>query len=418
MSDLVEASEKLNAGDLSGAIRTLLTAAADAPTAELAAILARAGRLAGFDDLAEAADAVVSDPRDAVFLYQLGWTCIERGISQIAIPLLEASLDAAPGHRRIVTELAAAYEDAYRYGDAVAVLEANDAGLEDWPDRYLLAFYSVMSGDLDRARQAAARLAPAPQDWVHARGRLSGMLERAATVPGPLDQQALRPWHYVLNGGVLLHLSPYGFDEPMRGRYAYLHDSLAALRRTIDRLRVVLEAAGPSASSVSLLPDRGSSIFGLALASALGLPAQPYAPGRRDTIIAAYDLSNPATPLPTLAERAPGALLVEHATSWTDPGLVAPDATGLLYQSLVPAWGEHMRFPPGGEPEQVPADDRPAEALAAAVLETAPDEDEVAPGDTPADLATFAAGLAAGWPLIGRRDRLWSPGPVPSARFL
>lgn len=166
-----------------------------------------------------------------------------------------------------------------------------------------------MSGDLDRARQAAARLAPPPQDWVHARERLSGMLERAATVPGSLDQQALRPWHYVLNGGVLLHLSPYGFDEPMRGRYAYLHDSLAAVRRT-------------------------------------------------------------------------------------------------------------MRFPPGGEPEQVPADDRPAEALAAAVLETAPDEDEVAPGDTPADLATFAAGLAAGWPLIGRRDRLWSPGPVPSARFL
>ncbi|MFF5235272.1 tetratricopeptide repeat protein [Dactylosporangium sp. NPDC000521] len=418
MSDLVEASEKLDAGDLSGAIRALLTTAADAPVADLAVILARAGRLAGFDDLSEAADAVVSDPRDAALLYQLGWACIERGISQIAIPVLEAALAAAPGDRQIVTELTAAYEDAYRYRDAVAVLEANDAGLEDWPDRYLLGFYSVMSGDLDRARRAAARLAPAPQDWVHAHRRLSGMLERAATVPGPLDQQALRPWHYVLNGGVLLHLSPHGFDEPMRGRYAYLHDSLAAVRRTIDRLRVVLEAAGPAASSVSLLPDRGSSIFGLALASVLGLPAQPYAAGRRDTIIAAYDLSDPAALPPTLAERAPGALLVEHATSWTNPGPVAPDVTGLLYQSLVPAWGEHMRFPPGGEPEQVPADERPAEALAAAVLETAPDEDDVAPGDTPADLATFAAGLAPGWPLAGRRDRLWSPGPVPSARFL
>ncbi|WP_433077054.1 hypothetical protein ACQP1P_33495 [Dactylosporangium sp. CA-052675] len=418
MSDLVAASERLDAGDLSGAIRTLLTAAAGAPAAELAALLARAGRLAGFDDLAEAADAVVTDPRDAGRLYQLGWACVERGISRIAIPLLEASLDAAPGDRRILTELTAAYEDAYRYGDAVAVLEANDAGLQDWPDRYLLAFYSVMSGDLDRARRTAGRLAPPPPDWAHARGRLSGMLERAAAVPGPLDGQALRSWHYVLNGGVLLHLSPYGFDEPMRGRYAYLHDSPAALRRTIERLRVVLEAAGPAPSSVSLLPDRGSSIFGLALASALGLPAQPYAPGRAGTIIAAYDLADPAVPRQTLAERAPGALLVEHATSWTDPGPVAPDASGLLYQSLVPPWSEHTRFPPGGEPEPVPADDRPAEALAAVVLQTAPDEDEVAPGDTPADLAAFAAALTAGWPLTGRRDRLWSPGPVPSARFL
>ncbi|MBO3741507.1 hypothetical protein [Actinoplanes flavus] len=418
MSDLVEASEKLDAGDLNGAIRALLTAAAGAPATELAALLARAGRLADFDDLAEAADAVVAAPGDAGLLYRLGWACIERGVSRIAIPLLEAALDAAPGHRGIVTELVAAYEDDYRYGDAVAVLEANDAGLQDWPDRYLLAFNSVMSGDLDRARQAAARLTPPPHDWGHAHHRLSGMLERAAAVPGPLDQQALRSWHYVLNGGILLHLSPYGFDEPMRGRYAYLHDSLAALRRTIDRFRIVLEAAGSSVSSVSLLPDRGSSIFGIALASALDLPAQPYDPDRRDTIIAAYDLSALAEPLPTLAERAPGALLVEHATSWTAPGRLAPDATGLLYQSLVSAWDERTRFTAGGEPEQIPADDRPAEALAAAVLKTAPDEDEVAPGDTSADLTAFTAALAGRWPLTARRDRLWSPGPVPSARFL
>ncbi|GAA0450638.1 hypothetical protein Aca07nite_54830 [Actinoplanes capillaceus] len=417
MSDLAEASERLDAGDLNGAIRALLTAAPGAPTAELAALLARAGRLAGFDDLAEAADAVLSDPGDAVFLYQLGWACIERGISRIAIPLLEASLEAAPGRRQIVTELVAAYEDDYRYGDAVAVLEANDAGLQDWPDRYLLALNSVMSGDVDRARQVTGRLAPAPPDWAHAHKRLFGMLERARTVPGMLDHQALRSWHYVLNGGVLLHLSPYGFDEPMRGRYAYLSDSLAALRRTIDRLRVVVEAVGSSASTVSLLPDRGSLIFGLALASALDLPAQPYEPGRHDTIVAAYDLSALTVPLSTLVERTSGTLLVEHATSWTDPVPLAPDATGLLYQSLVPAWGERMRFLAGGEPEQVPADDRPVEELAAAVGETTPDEDEVAPGDTSADLAAFAAGLAGRWPLTGRRDRLWSPGPVSSARF-
>src|SRR5690349_17161170 len=124
MSDLDAVSAHLDAGDLGAAIRTLLFAAADAPMAQVAPLLARAGRLAGFEDLADAADAVVTDPHDAGLLYQLGWACIERGISQIAIPVLEAALAAAPGQRRIVTELAAAYEDAYRYGDAAAALEA------------------------------------------------------------------------------------------------------------------------------------------------------------------------------------------------------------------------------------------------------------------------------------------------------
>ena len=43
-----------------------------------------------------------------------------------------------------------------------------------------------------------------------------------------------------LNGSVLLSESPHGYDEPMRGRYAFLQDSPALIRLGIERLRQVL----------------------------------------------------------------------------------------------------------------------------------------------------------------------------------
>ena len=54
------------------------------------------------------------------------------------------------------------------------------------------------------------------------------MLARAGTARAvtSLDRQDLRGWHYVLTGGVLASLSPYGFDA-MTGRWAYLSDSVA-----------------------------------------------------------------------------------------------------------------------------------------------------------------------------------------------
>jgi hypothetical protein len=44
-----------------------------------------------------------------------------------------------------------------------------------------------------------------------------------------LDRQDLRGWHYVLTGGVLGSLSPYGFDVGMTGRWAYVSDSVEAV---------------------------------------------------------------------------------------------------------------------------------------------------------------------------------------------
>ena len=71
------------------------------------------------------------------------------------------------------------------------------------------------------------------------------MLVRAgiARAVTSLDRQDLRGWHYVLTGGVLASLSPYGFDA-MTGRWGYLSDSVAGCAAALRRLTLILDAAG------------------------------------------------------------------------------------------------------------------------------------------------------------------------------
>jgi hypothetical protein len=415
---LAKIGELLDAGDVAGAVRLLRLHAERAPLPEITALLNRAATGAGFDELAAATGAVLADPGNAQALYDTGYECIERGVPGIAVPFLTAALTRAPANRAVLTELVAAYEDGYRYGDAVAVLEANEEHLVDWPDRYLLAFNCLMSGDVDKARRYTAALSTPDDDWEHGQRRLDGMLARVDVVPGPLDRQALRGWHFVLNAAVLTTLSPYGLEDGMNGRYAFIQDSPAGCHHTLHRLGTVLAALDRRPASVSLLPDRSSRILGLAAATMLHLPAQPWQPGRGDTVVVAYDLSTlDGDVLAPLRERAGGEILVEHASCWTSPPPIAADVTGLMHQRIVEPWGERLLATPDGQPQYAPADDRPEEAVAADIVAAAPTE-EVGPGDTEADLLSFAAAVAGAWPSSEpHRDRMWSPGPVPSSYF-
>jgi len=62
------------------------------------------------------------------------------------------------------------------------------------------------------------------------------ILARAGTARAvtSLDRQDLRGWHYVLTGGVLATLSPYGFGAGMTGRWAYLSDSADGCAAVLD----------------------------------------------------------------------------------------------------------------------------------------------------------------------------------------
>jgi len=420
-AELAAAAELVDRGDVGAAIRRLHGAAEGVSLPELARVVGRAAAASGFDDLTAASSAVATDPDDPSALYDFGYACIERGVSFLAVPALRAALVLAPGRMGVLTELVTALEDESRHAEAVRVLEAHEPLLRPWPDRYLLVFNSVMAGDLETADRHLRQL-PAPDDerWAWANDRVHGMLVRAAlAAPAtPLDGRDLRGWHYVLNGGVLATLSPYGLDEGMNGRWAFLQDGYDACRLGLQRLRSVLTTASVATDTVSLLPDRASRALALAAATVLDRTAVEWEPGRTNTVVVAYQLDgiDPAV-LDELRHRPPGQVLTEHATCWTQPPQVAPDVSGLLCQAIVPPWGEALRVQADGSVGRSEPDDRPAEALADEILQA-----ELRPeGSDDADeerLAAFVGAIRSGWPMdAAERDRMRSAGPVPSSRF-
>ncbi|MFF3067372.1 hypothetical protein [Kitasatospora sp. NPDC057936] len=450
---LDEAWRHLEAGDPQAVLRELRALAEDVPAAQVAPLVQRLAAGSGFDDLAEAAarlatasgatagSATGAGTPDAVALYKYGYACVERGAAFLAAPALAEALRIATAEVRegektkrglfsrskpgpdnrlpILAELVSALEDEERHAEAVTALQAHESVLRDWPERYLLAYNALMAGDRTTARTTLDRLSAPDDQWRPAADRVRRALGRADTVEAaasttdPLNRQDLRGWHFALTGGLLATLSPYGFTAGMTGRYAFLQDSYGLCRHGLERLRLILDAAGVRPQSVSLLPGRADRALGLAAAELLGLPARPYQPGTGDTVVVAYDLSDvegigPET-LTALRTRSAGEVLYEHATCWTDTPPVTADVSGLLGQTVAPPW--RML---GNEPDERPAEELTAEILAA---DPAPDGGD---GETPSDpdeaLTAFARAVRERW-LDGPRDRCRTSGPVPSSRF-
>lgn len=328
-------------------------------------------------------------------------------------------------------ELVTAYEREGRHREAVETLSRYEEDFADWPDRYLLVFNAIMAGDLTLAGSQHALL-PAPEDpqWLPTQARQSRMLARAAVAApvSPLDATDLRGWQFVMGGTVLGTLSPFGFTEGMHGRYAWVQDSHSRCLQGLLRLQALLEAAGVRPRSVSLLPDRGSQILGLAAAGVLGLPAEPFEPGREDTVVIAYDLNELAAEddgpelLGQLLPRTRGQVLHEHASSWTDLPVITADSVALLHQSVVAPWEGQLRLGDDGEASRSSADTRPAAEIAAEIvgadasLDAADDGDGEAPPDTAEGFTRFVTAVRESW-LQGDRTRLNSSGPVTSSKF-
>ncbi|WP_030348370.1 hypothetical protein [Streptomyces sp. NRRL S-1022] len=425
---LVTAWEALDAGDVPGALRQVRAAGEDQPLAEVALVVGRAAGSAGFPDLADASAALAAAPEDARALYDFGYACVERGVPALAVPALREALRRSGGALPVLRELVSAYEDEGRHREAVTELLRHDERLADWPDRYLLVYNAVLAGDLDLARSRHALLSdPEDPQWQPARDRQNRTLARAADAgrAGRLGPSDVRGWQYVLGGTVLGTLSPYGFDDGMNGRYAWLQDTPDQCLRGLLRLRALLDGAGVRPRTVSLLPDRDSRILGLAAAEVLGLPAEPFAPGRPDTVVVAYDLDGLAAHdggpelIGELFERVPGQVLHAHACCWTDPPAVTPDSAALLHQSVVAPWRAQLRQSADGGVEQGPADDRPEAEVAAGITGAGLSDgagDGTGPADGDAEFAAFATAVAGTW-LRGDRARVRSAGPVPSSRF-
>jgi hypothetical protein len=432
--ELQTAQGLLASGDVQGLLRYLRAGGEALPLGEVARLVAGAARLAGLEDLAQAAAAAGGDgAEDARALYDFGYACLERGAGYLAVRPLARALELAPDAAPVLSELVAALEQDGQHARAVAVLEEHEPAM-GWLHRFQYVYNALMAGSLAKAAEGFARL-PEPEDaaWIPAREKVRCMLARAVAVGAvtPLDHRDLRGWHYVLTGGILASLSPYGFDEGMTGRWAYLNDTAAGCAAALARLKLVLGAAGAAPQAVALLPDRSSQILGAAAAATLALPAMDFDPGTpaAHCLVIAYDLAatDPAA-VAALRQRAPGQVLFERATCWTDPPRVTADVSGLLGQAVVPPWAPRIRLLDDGTTGQGPGDDRPAAAIAADIARATPEPDD-GDGSTPPDpdeglrrfteavAASGARGRDGGW-LGGIREYIPDAGPVPSSRFL
>ena len=158
--ELEKAQGLLASGDISGLLRHLRAHGEALPLGEVARLVAGAARLAGFDDLAQAAAAVAeggdaSGPQDARALYDFGSACIERGIGYLAVRPLARALELAPDAAPVLSELVAALEHDGQHARAVAVLEEHESVMR-WLHRFQYVYNALMAGDLDKAAEVAA----------------------------------------------------------------------------------------------------------------------------------------------------------------------------------------------------------------------------------------------------------------------
>ncbi len=245
--------------------------------------------------LAELAQAVIRDPDSPDQLYQLGYALIDAGAPEVAATVLWHCLALVGDGEEVVCELVSALESALAHQDAFDVLAQHEAlRARSFLPRYLYAYNAAMTGRLDIARATLPTLAPTSPETEPLHATIAGIVGRADRVDGatPLDPLDLRGWHYVLSGSLVMHQSPYGFDEPMHGRFAWLADSIPRVAYGIDRLGALIAPLG--LPCVYAPAGRDHEILAEAIARRLGMARAPWpvigvpAPG----LVCVYDLAN------------------------------------------------------------------------------------------------------------------------------
>jgi hypothetical protein len=435
-----EAREQLTSGKVQDALRTLTLLcssgpdplAAEGAVPEVGAVLADLARAFGDADLASKLAAVRATPDYPNVLYEAAYALFEQRQYALASALLYRANAHAPGETEIVGELATSLEHQLRYTEAALVVDTSGIAEHDRLGAYLSGFHWMMVGDVDRARARLARLAGAKDARIaFMRDALAGMVARADGVRAAgiaLDDQALTAWQAVLSGTLLLHASPHGYPDPMRGRYAFVADSAGLEREGLERANAVLGAMGQLPPRVVHAPDRASRILGLAAAKLFGVPCQAFrAADAGAALVVAWSLecAEDRAFLQAMHDHRPGQTLFVHASSWTEPFPYAPDVTTLLYQQVTNPWtGGALRVDPEtNKVVRAESDARTDEEIAREILgATIADPSKTGAGELIAIARAIEAlpeaqrgGLGRS---SGKRMHQRAGGPVPSNRFL
>lgn len=338
--------EALDAGDSRGALFCLRSHCRERglqehPEAlgEAMGFLAELAPLLEDPELARLASAVRDSPSDVPALQDLGCALDDRGLFELASMVLSRANGLAPSRASILSELAVALEEECRSDLSVVALESAGEVLDSsFICRYLLAYNAVLAGELLTARAMAAAQLPLNDAEAQMANVVWRMIDRAETALGvtALDDHDLRGWHFVTTGGIILHLSPYGFDDGMRGRYGFTTDTYERIRYCLARLLGALRELGWRPERVMAPDDPESMAIAMAAARMFKLPLERLDDG--PGLVVVYDLARLGDDaLHRLSFRNPGQILYAHATCSSGPSY-APDLTGYLYHANAAPW--------------------------------------------------------------------------------
>lgn len=428
-----KAREALENGDSQGGYAELCSLFARFPDVleehekfvQAVGLLADLTRSFGAAALAALLESVRREPDDVQSLYQAAYELFEQGQYAAAATLLMRANRLDPGVAGVVTELVANLHELMFYPQAAQVLDHSGLPEKDPLCAYLSGYSRLMSGRVEEARERLDQLGgeleePLPQ----MRDNLAGMVARAQALRaagvelGPLS---LTAWHAVINRCLLLHESPYGYEDAMRGRYAFVSDAASRVRAGLEGLRELLPLVGFAPRRVVAAPGRQSEIVAAAAARFLGLPWLAWRPGlESEGLVVAWTLESVEEEdfLEAVRTYAPAARLFVHASCWTAPFGFSPDFTTLLYQHITDPWtGGCLRVDPKTRDLiDTPPDERDNEELAAEILAAPPEESQLSL-ELVSRVASVLSALDHASQPSGPRLRQRAGGPVLSNHF-
>jgi len=382
-------------------------------------------------ELGDLVKKLIDDIDDIQALFDLSYELFEEHQHGLAATLLSRANLIEPQDAHIIPELVSNLEEIMLNDEARKVLmESKDLLEGSEICRYLLAYNNLMIGNLEESIDILQTLQEVDdENLLPVLETFEGMLNRAKYLKDgrPLDNKDLRGWHAVLNGTILLHVSPFG-DDSMNGRYAYMTDSHALCREGIERVGEVIKEAQFKVPFIYYLKDRSSKILALATSEILGIPLKKWTNNDEPGLIVAYDLDDMKSKvLMEIADHRPGQILWAHASCWTNPFPFSPDITTFLYQMRTTPWeGGKMVYDKEVENVKVTEkDNSPDEIIAASIKDAEADKDYIDDVDdiislinALKDLKDEPSKLGIFKSQEGSRIRQSTGSPVRSNRFL
>ena len=399
--------------------------------ADAFAVFTRITEQFGDDDFTNRVRFVAQNPNDVQGLYDLGFGLYEESQFGIAAGVLARADKLAPAEPQIVSELVCALEGFNDCKSAVEVLRRYPKLTgERFLFAYLISFNCLMSGDIASAVEFASTLPKLVEEDDHEimAQRIYDFLARAQKIGGvcELDENDLRGWNYVTTGGILTMLSPYGYPDPMRGRFAYLQDSYENIRIGLESLKTIVEHKRMKPKCIFALPGRNALIVATAASLVFDLPLEqwPMEDGTgKPGIIVGYDFGELKLNLEPLSVHRSNQLLFSHAIRWTLGLPIAPDVVTLQHQALIAPWEPGIRIDQeSAESGETEADDRAAELIAKEIAEveiSSDAKDTTMEGEeAPPELSVPFLDVLGAFPRdSGTRQQAWPNSPVKSARF-